>query len=434
MPFFSIIVPTRNRAKLLVESAIPSIVDQDFDDYEIVICDNNSSDNTKELVENLMKQNPKIRYIYSPIWIPKEKFFEFSMKQARGEYLILFFDDDVFVKNTLNFCYSILSKFQPPILTFSNRVVYYYPDWCGSNEKNMLKIPFHTEEILIKDSKKQLEKIFDNLDLLPGTPDVTNSFYSTSFILELIEKYKTLFPFGHMGDYNIACYTLANIEYYVFYDGPIIIFGHWSQNTTQQLRFLQTTMDEYKEWVDWIKQTLLKDMPFKEYIFSNCIAATLYKMGQQLNLPYTIDYLKYVKKIYFDILYIKKFGIDVSYVENKFFEFLKKEKIEIEKILKEDHYSSEIFISNFFSTKIYKGYRYGFNNIFEARGFFEKIKKKQILKPTLGVKRSEKFFYQLLKFGSKITLKLLGVNFQKKVLKIFKKISLYILQKEIEDE
>ena len=38
-PFFSVVIPTRNRASLL-RYALQTALDQDFDDYEIVVSDN----------------------------------------------------------------------------------------------------------------------------------------------------------------------------------------------------------------------------------------------------------------------------------------------------------------------------------------------------------------------------------------------------------
>jgi len=374
VPFFSIVIPTRNRGKMLVESAIPSVIDQDFDDYEIVVCDNNSSDNTKELVYKLIENNNRIRYVCSSEWIPKEKFFEFSLKQAKGEYSLLFFDDDVFVKGALRFCYKILSRFKVPIFTFSNRIVYFYPDWHKIEEKNTLVIPFLTNEVYIKNAKKQLEGIFKERQLIIGSPDVTNSFYNTSFILNLIGKYSSLFPYGHMGDYTIACYSLANTDYYFFYDGPIIIFGHWSQNTSQQLRDLKTTMEEYKNWINWAKENLLKDMPFKEYLFTNCIIATLLKMKNELNLPYEIDMNEYFKDIYKTILSLKKSGTDVSFIENKFQDTLRKYKIKNKLLM-----NSPLFIKIPIPSKSFRGEIYKFYNIWGAREFYSTLQKKEVV-------------------------------------------------------
>ena len=62
MPFFSIVMPTRNRASLL-KSSLKTAVDQSFDDYEVVVCDNNSKDDTREVVEAFMSESSRIRYV-----------------------------------------------------------------------------------------------------------------------------------------------------------------------------------------------------------------------------------------------------------------------------------------------------------------------------------------------------------------------------------
>jgi glycosyltransferase involved in cell wall biosynthesis len=424
VPFFSIVIPTRNRGKMLVESAIPSVIDQDFDDYEIVVCDNNSSDNTKELVYKLIENNNRIRYVYSSEWIPKEKFFEFSLKQANGEYSILFFDDDVFVKGALKFCYEILSKFNVPVFTFSNKVVYFYPDWLDAKMKNVLKVPFYTGEIILKNSNEQLKGIYDELDLISGSPDVTNSFYKTSFILNLINKYGTLLPYGHMGDYTIACYSLANTDYYFFYDGPIIIFGHWSQNTSQQLRLLKTTMEEYKKWIEWAKENLLKDMPFKEYLFSNCIVATLLKMKNQLDLEYHIDIQKYFQKLYRDIQYIKPYIKDKAFIlEKRLLEAMRNLNVKV-------NFSSPNQPKIIQTSQIFKGDTYGFNNITGARIFFNSIQSQN--KYYFRTYTTSKFISIFLKFGSRI-LRKISKKTHKKILKFLRKIALYVLSKEVEE-
>jgi len=428
VPFFSIVIPTRNRGKMLVESAIPSVIDQDFDDYEIVVCDNNSSDNTKELVYKLIENNNRIRYVYSSEWIPKEKFFEFSLKQANGEYSILFFDDDVFVKGALKFCYEILSKFNVSVFTFSNKVVYFYPDWLDAKMKNVLKVPFYTGEIILKNSNEQLKGIYDELDLISGSPDVTNSFYKTSFILNLINKYGTLLPYGHMGDYTIACYSLANTDYYFFYDGPIIIFGHWSQNTSQQLRLLKTTMEEYKKWIEWAKENLLKDMPFKEYLFSNCIVATLLKMKDQLNLPYNIDLKRYFQKLYTDIQTLKYYNENEGlFLQKSLLETIKNLNIKLNFSFPLPH-PSKIKLP----PQIFKGDVYGFDNIMNARNFFSLTQSTSKIKSDDIINTITKIISFSLRYGSRI-LKKFSKKFYKKILRFLKKVSLYILLKEEED-
>lgn len=65
----SVIIPTYNRAHIL-PMAIESLLNQEFEksDFEIIIVDNNSKDNTKEVVEKYIKGNPNfsIRYVFEP--------------------------------------------------------------------------------------------------------------------------------------------------------------------------------------------------------------------------------------------------------------------------------------------------------------------------------------------------------------------------------
>src|SRR5712664_839547 len=62
MPFFSVLMPTRNRACLL-RSSLRTAVEQKFPDYEIIVSDNNSTDDTKAVIEDFMKSSNKIRYV-----------------------------------------------------------------------------------------------------------------------------------------------------------------------------------------------------------------------------------------------------------------------------------------------------------------------------------------------------------------------------------
>jgi len=65
----SVIIPTLNRASYLRRS-LASIVDQTFpaERYEIIVVDNGSTDNTKEVVDELSgRSNTKFRYFYEPI-------------------------------------------------------------------------------------------------------------------------------------------------------------------------------------------------------------------------------------------------------------------------------------------------------------------------------------------------------------------------------
>ena len=57
----SVVLPTYNRARCLSRS-INSVLNQTFSNLELIIVDDGSTDNTRELVESF--SDPRIRYIY----------------------------------------------------------------------------------------------------------------------------------------------------------------------------------------------------------------------------------------------------------------------------------------------------------------------------------------------------------------------------------
>lgn len=86
----SILIVTKNRSALLTECLL-SLVAQKQKPQEIVLVDNGSTDNTKEVVSAFQKRLP-IRYFYTNVF-GYPKIYNHGLKRCRGDWVI-FFDDD----------------------------------------------------------------------------------------------------------------------------------------------------------------------------------------------------------------------------------------------------------------------------------------------------------------------------------------------------
>ncbi|MFA5411669.1 MAG: glycosyltransferase family A protein [Candidatus Omnitrophota bacterium] len=86
----SVVIPTFNRAKIL-EEALTSLAAQTRIPDEVVVVDNNSSDNTKEVVESF-NHGLKIKYVLEPTQGTSTA-RNTGIKNASGD-IIVFFDDD----------------------------------------------------------------------------------------------------------------------------------------------------------------------------------------------------------------------------------------------------------------------------------------------------------------------------------------------------
>jgi len=110
-PFFSIVIPTYNRASEL-RFALFCILRQSFSDFEIIISDNCSIDNTKEVVGEL--KNKKIRYFRSKKNVPYAINAKNAMEHATGEYIFLHSDDDFLLrKDSFLEIYKKIKKYNP---------------------------------------------------------------------------------------------------------------------------------------------------------------------------------------------------------------------------------------------------------------------------------------------------------------------------------
>src|SRR6266496_755541 len=97
-PLFSIVIPTRNRA-LLLPYALRSALEQDFDDYEVVIVANDCRDRTRDVVRDM--RDERVRYYETDRLLTMPDNFDFAWTKARGRYVTYLPDDDALVPSAL---------------------------------------------------------------------------------------------------------------------------------------------------------------------------------------------------------------------------------------------------------------------------------------------------------------------------------------------
>jgi glycosyltransferase involved in cell wall biosynthesis len=89
IPGISVIIPTYNRAQL-VTKAIESVLAQTYHDYEIIVVDDGSTDNTREVLEPYMN---RIKYLYQENLGPSAA-RNAGIRASRGEWIAFLDSDD----------------------------------------------------------------------------------------------------------------------------------------------------------------------------------------------------------------------------------------------------------------------------------------------------------------------------------------------------
>ncbi len=98
----SIIIPTFNRAHFLKET-LNSVKLQTYSNWECIIVDDGSSDNTQDLLDEFCALDPRIKFFHRPINRPKgaNACRNFGFEKSRGQYIQWFDSDDLMVKDHL---------------------------------------------------------------------------------------------------------------------------------------------------------------------------------------------------------------------------------------------------------------------------------------------------------------------------------------------
>ena len=103
---FSIVIPTYNRAHLIART-LGSVLRQDFVDFEIIVVDDGSNDNTEEVV---MKFDDKRIQYHRKENAERGAARNYGAARAKGAYINFFDSDDLLYENHLSTAYKLIKE------------------------------------------------------------------------------------------------------------------------------------------------------------------------------------------------------------------------------------------------------------------------------------------------------------------------------------
>lgn len=101
-PLISIIIPTYNRAHL-INATLDSIIAQTYTDWECIIVDDDSTDNTEEVIKSYIKNDSRFRYFKRP----KDRIKgpnscrNIGFEMSKGAWVNWFDSDDIYIDRAL---------------------------------------------------------------------------------------------------------------------------------------------------------------------------------------------------------------------------------------------------------------------------------------------------------------------------------------------
>jgi len=120
-PFFSIITPSFNREKFLSDT-IKSVLRQSFENFEYIIIDDASIDNTREIVESF--NDSRIFYYRNEHNVERGASRNKGIELSRGKYICFLDSDDAFLPNHLKTFYDYIQFHDFPLgLFFTSKIL-----------------------------------------------------------------------------------------------------------------------------------------------------------------------------------------------------------------------------------------------------------------------------------------------------------------------
>src|SRR5258706_12531894 len=104
----SVIMPAYNAEKFITQS-IQSVIAQTYSNWELVIVDDGSTDNTKEIVSGFQKTEPRIKYIYQPNG-RQGKARNTGIEHAAGEWIAFLDAEDILIPAMLEKQFALMKK------------------------------------------------------------------------------------------------------------------------------------------------------------------------------------------------------------------------------------------------------------------------------------------------------------------------------------
>ena len=118
VPRLSVGLPVYNGENYLAES-LEAMLGQSYEDFELIISDNASTDGTADICRRYGKQDSRIRYIRQPRNIGLAPNHNFVLEQARGELFKWASDDDLYARDLIKCCVDALDEYPHVVLAQS---------------------------------------------------------------------------------------------------------------------------------------------------------------------------------------------------------------------------------------------------------------------------------------------------------------------------
>ena len=214
LPKLTIIIPTICRPDTLFWT-LQTVLNQEYENYKVIVSDNFSNDNTKEIVDSF--RSDKIIYVNPGKRLSMSRHWEFALDQVQEGYVTILGDDDGLLPGSLVRTGEILRRH--PVQALGWRFCNF--TWKGVPPHFMIPMANYYR---IVNAGEEIKRIFrQNMYSTIRFPSLYGGFVDIRLIKRLKEKYGGTFFHSRIPDFFSGAMIAASVQKYIRLEFPVSI-------------------------------------------------------------------------------------------------------------------------------------------------------------------------------------------------------------------
>ena len=218
-PKITVVIPTRERCDVLRKS-LQTVTEQDYDQLEIIVSDNCSSDRTREVVAEA--RDPRIRYLNTGSRLSMSHNWEFALSQVSGGWVTIIGDDDGLLPESLHRLAEIVGDGGLRAVR-SDVCLYSWPS-LNSATYGRLRVPMRAGS-QTRNCREWLGKVLDGRASYPVLPMLYNGGFVEFSVLESLRSRTGSYYRSCVPDVYAAVAISSVLDTYLYVQEPLAVNG-----------------------------------------------------------------------------------------------------------------------------------------------------------------------------------------------------------------
>lgn len=254
----SIVIPTRNRCEFL-QHCLESCLVTDDENIEIIVSDNNSSDDTRAVVAAF--EDARLKYVNPEKDLSMRQNFEFALSHSDGDYVIFIGDDDGVLANGLATVRYLIDRYQADVITWRH-ITYIWPTQGPVPVEGVLK--FRSKDFCGPLLELNASRIFD--EFCAGEKinyrDGANIYHGcvSRQVIDKVKAHGGQYFQGQIPDVNTAMSNLTIAQRYMWIRNPVTIAGAGSKSNGTAMNSTNAASQKQKNIVNNFTSLALEDV------------------------------------------------------------------------------------------------------------------------------------------------------------------------------